>query len=499
MPFFASSYLNTSTLSIVSDNTLTGSGTVASPLTLVNPVSAAQVALIESSLQPGTNISVLNNDANYIDITQAQTAISSSIAVFEANVVIPNINTTVAQGNAIAALQSTTHNPLTLGDSNNPALALDDQQLTLTLPSEIETALQPNDNVSELVNNLNYQTQAQVDSAITTAIDDLISSAPTTLDTLGELAEAFLDNEEAINTITTVTTNQNAVITDIQDQVTLLDSDITAIEQVNGTQDNAIVAIQGVNATQAASILSLQTQNTRQDNDIEALQIVDNNQDTIISGLQATGTTILSDLAIVQAVAHDAVTLSSTSNSSLTLNGQELNLTLPSEIDTAIQPGDNISALNNDAGFLTSVVVPVTSVNGQIGDVIVNSLPFGFFFERTDTEAGTDITNYLNTSVTIPETGVYEVQFYMLLKNSAISRNYRIQGSVGGIAIHADTNPKSVSVEPKDSGNDIREPVTFRRCVTLTAGNRGIILRFFAQGTDAITVYYANVTVKRFS
>ena len=44
------------------------------------------------------------------------------------------------------------------------------------------------------------------------------------------------------------------------------------------------------------------------------------------------------------------------------------------ELDTALQPGDNISELNNDSGFITAAEVPatgVTSVNGDTGPAVV--------------------------------------------------------------------------------------------------------------------------------
>ena len=44
------------------------------------------------------------------------------------------------------------------------------------------------------------------------------------------------------------------------------------------------------------------------------------------------------------------------------------------ELDTALQPGDNISELNNDSGFITASEVPatgVTSVNGDTGPAVV--------------------------------------------------------------------------------------------------------------------------------
>jgi|GEM_PF-1796382 len=67
--------------------------------------------------------------------------------------------------------------------------------------SEIEnvssTAIQPTDNISNLTNDVNYQTETQVDVKIA----DLVNAAPTTLDTLNELAAALNDDPNFAATV----------------------------------------------------------------------------------------------------------------------------------------------------------------------------------------------------------------------------------------------------------------------------------------------------------
>ena len=46
-------------------------------------------------------------------------------------------------------------------------------------------------------------------------------------------------------------------------------------------------------------------------------------------------------------------------------------------IDTSIQPGDNISELNNDAAYITSVQAPVQSVNGLQGTINLSASDVG--------------------------------------------------------------------------------------------------------------------------
>ena len=44
---------------------------------------------------------------------------------------------------------------------------------------------------------------------------------------------------------------------------------------------------------------------------------------------------------------------------------------------SALQPGDNISQLTNDAGYVTSTTAPVTNVNGKTGDVVLDAEDVG--------------------------------------------------------------------------------------------------------------------------
>ena len=45
--------------------------------------------------------------------------------------------------------------------------------------------------------------------------------------------------------------------------------------------------------------------------------------------------------------------------------------------DTALQPGDNISELNNDEGYITAAEAPVQSVNGKTGVVVLDAADVG--------------------------------------------------------------------------------------------------------------------------
>jgi hypothetical protein len=85
------------------------------------------------------------------------------------------------------------------------------------------------DNVSDLINDAGYQNAAQVNAIADTKINDLINSAPGTLDTLGEIATKLADEDSAI----------------------------AALVAVNTTQSNAITAIEAVNTTQANQITTL--------------------------------------------------------------------------------------------------------------------------------------------------------------------------------------------------------------------------------------------------
>lgn len=94
----------------------------------------------------------------------------------------------------------------------------------------------------------NYYTKTETNTQISTAVANLVDSAPSTLDTLNEIAAALSDDANFATTILTeldgkadtVHTHSISQITNLQSTITSLQSAISSIESVNLTQQNEI-------------------------------------------------------------------------------------------------------------------------------------------------------------------------------------------------------------------------------------------------------------------
>lgn len=109
------------------------------------------------------------------------------------------------------------------------------------------------DNVSDLTNDANYQTQAQVQAKL----DALINSAPGTLDTLGEIATALAAEDSAIAALTAVNTTQNTEIANLQA------ADNSLVNLINALQ--GVLAQHGGRLTSAEQRLSIRRFNLTTD------------------------------------------------------------------------------------------------------------------------------------------------------------------------------------------------------------------------------------------
>lgn len=113
----------------------------------------------------------------------------------------------------------------------------------------------------------------------------------------------------------------------------------------------------------------------------------DDISDTLTTNKFATASE-LSDIAANTAARHSAATVLDTSEIDLTLTGQQISAAIvtgsidETKLDTSTnasldladsstQPGDNVSTLTNDAGYLTSA--PVSSVNSLTGAVVLDA------------------------------------------------------------------------------------------------------------------------------
>jgi len=126
-------------------------------------------------------------------------------------------------------------------------------------------------------------------------------------------------------------------------------------------------------------------------------------------------------------------------------------------------------------------------------------LPFFFFDENLSTQPTTsNNSTYLTGSVTIPETGLYEVMTYALWRSSVTNQNTRFRTLVDTTNCSNPTGDGWVEYEAKDSGNDIVCPLVMRRPVTLNAGTQTYTFAFGrGNGAGTMTMLYANITIER--
>lgn len=209
-----------------------------------------------------------------------------------------------------------------------------------------------------------YYTQADVDQKFS----DLVGGADAAYDTLQELATEIQNNDtDLVNVLTEIGNN---------------DADIAALQ----TQAHDAVSL----STSSAPELQLNGQELHLD-----LSMI---QGDIANVVNQT-TTNTNDIAALQAQAHDAVTLSASSDSKLTLSGQELTLTLFNDVikesfaATAFVAAGNtlVYSLVDSAieiGFVKSILVLDSNnqivytdyevKSGQL-DIIVNAYPNNAF------------------------------------------------------------------------------------------------------------------------
>jgi len=98
------------------------------------------------------------------------------------------------------------------------------------LESDVSTAVQPGDNVSDLVNDAGYQNASQVNTQVNNAVAGLVDSAPAALDTLNELANALGDDPNFATTVNNqIAGKADLVHTHTHDDITDFDAEVQAL------------------------------------------------------------------------------------------------------------------------------------------------------------------------------------------------------------------------------------------------------------------------------
>ena len=288
-------------------------------------VTSVQSGLINTSVQPGDNISTLTNDVAFITSASVNSLTDTNLGALAAGQVLrwsgtDWVNVALGYGdltNTPTALSDFTNDLNFIDSAGAPVQSINTQTGAVVLDADdiddtstlhkfvsaaeitsIGTAVQPGDNVSVLVNNANYinASQAPVQSINT------------------QTGTVVLDADDIDDTSTTHKFVNNA-------QIALIGSATQPGDNVSDLTNDA-------NYIDAAGA-PVQTVNTQSGN-----------------------------------VVLDADDIDDTSTTNKFVTSVDLSL-----ISTALQSGDNVSDLTNDANYIDAAGAPVQSVAGKTGAV----------------------------------------------------------------------------------------------------------------------------------
>lgn len=264
-----------------------------------------------------------------------------------------------------------------------------------------DTALQPNDNISELVNDVGYITS----SSVPTVNNSLI-----TIQKNGTTIESFNLNQSTNETVNITVPTQASDIGALPDSTTV--ADITTTAQLNAinsgatstnigqitTNQNDIADINDLIPLQASTSNQLADKNFVNSsiatntayfigtfNSVAELEAysgtLTNNDYAFVATTDAVGNTLY-DRYKYNADTQQWIFEYELNNSSFTAQQwASINSGITSGdvtlIGTALQPNDNVSLLTNDAGYITSASLP--TVNNGTLDIQVNGTSVGTF------------------------------------------------------------------------------------------------------------------------
>lgn len=403
-----------------------------------NFATSAQGALADTALQPSDDISELVNDVGYITMS----ALGDYATLQELE-------------NGLATKQDTINDLSDIrNDASNGASAYSTIQTygdivtynassfaTASQGELADTALQPNDNITELNNNAGYITSASlptvnnnkvtiqknstdvgsftlnqstdktINLSIPTQASD-INAVPTSRKvnnkalssdiTLSASDVSALSSSTTINDLTTTAQqdalNSGATSTNIG-QIATNTSDISAIEgliPVQATTTNQLADKSFVNSSIATntanfigtfqSVAELEAYSgTLTNNDYAFVETTDSAGNTFYDRYKYTTSTTPASWQFEYELNNSSFTSNqwASINSGITANDVTL-------IGTAIQPNDNVSALTNDAGYITSSSLP--TVNNGTLTIQQNGTDVQTFTANQSTNATANIT-----------------------------------------------------------------------------------------------------------
>ena len=386
---------------VTSVNTKTGD--VVLDFTDVGAASAAQGALADSAVQPGDNISTLNNDAGYI--TDADIPGSPVLSVNgETGVVVLDAADVgaVAPGDNITTLNNNAGYITSADIPEAPVTSVNFKTGAVSLSASDVGALEAGDNVSTLTNDAGYITSSSIPDVPVTSVNGYEGNVILTAADVNAVA---------------IGGNISSLFNDVG---YITDADIpgSPVLSVNGFTGNVTLDASDVGAVATGSNIS------QLNNDIGYLTAATVPDSPVLSVNSKTGNVLLSPDDIGAATAAQGITA-----------------------DAALQPNDNVSLLFNDAGYITSLDVPVLSVNGQTGNVVLDADDVGAL------QTGDNITELSNnagyiTSADIPDSPVLSVNGQtgaVTLNASDVGAATAAQGSKADSALQPNDNISSLN------------------------------------------------------
>jgi hypothetical protein len=392
----------------------------------------AQGAKADTALQSSNNISLLNNDANYITLAQVPAATPTDLTT-EYNPTYVFVNSSTGTDTTITAATSVQAGVM----SNTDKIALD-------------SALQPGDNISDLTNDENYITLAEVPAdavpsvfgrtgAITAEASDYAAFYATTAQ--GVLADSALQPTSSINalsdvdtatvapangqaliwngtdwapgTVSSGSTNSRttypvkAITVDTNGVLDMSDPDFDAFS-VELTQNVTSVILPSYSdVSKSIKYLSYRgneyTINTGWPTigkPIAPASTAGTSQSITFASVQGGSTTWtsyqsastisdidnLTDVNIVTPADGQLLTYTVTTNTWVNSTPDFATTAQGVLADSALQPNDPISDLDNDAGFITAADIPpdaVLSVFGRTGPITADENDYASFYATT--------------------------------------------------------------------------------------------------------------------
>lgn len=344
---------------------------------------ASQGQLADTALQPGDDISQLTNDADYATESFVEDKIEDVTDTF---------------GDIV------THNVSEFATSAQGALS--------------DTALQPNDNISELNNDVGYITSASLPT---------VNNGTLTIQKNGSSVGTFTANQATNTTVNVVVPTQASDIGALPDTTTI--SDLTTTAQLNALNSGATTTNIGQITTNENDISDIndkipsQASSTNQlaDKNFVNSSIATNTANFIgtfnsVAELEAySGTLTNNDYAFVQTTDTAGNTLydrykwngsewlfeyelnnsSFTASQWATINSGATSSDV-ALAQSALQPNDNVSELVNDVGYITSSALP--TVNNGTLTIQKNGVDVQTFTANQSTNATANITVPTKTS-----------------------------------------------------------------------------------------------------